>query len=126
MLIDNADRGFPVHMNLALTDRNKVTKSNGGESNDDEANRILRRLKSQNHQLTEVKSLYNSFKFFPKNQQFFNIIIFNLQEVGRKSERITLLEKEKSSLIRELFQARSQPQNRALGVPHLSDDNTLM
>lgn len=31
-----------------------------------------------------------------------------VQEVGRKSERITMLEKEKSSLIRELFQARSQ------------------
>ena len=35
--------------------------------------------------------------------------LLSLQEVGRKSERITMLEKEKSSLIRELFQARSQP-----------------
>jgi hypothetical protein len=58
MLIDNADRGFPVHMNLALTDRNKVAKPNSSNSNEEETNRILRRLKSQNHQLTEVKSLY--------------------------------------------------------------------
>lgn len=54
MLIDNADRGFPVHMNLALTDRNKVAKP--GEANEEEANRIMRRLKSQNHQLTEVSN----------------------------------------------------------------------
>ena len=58
MLIDNADRGFPVHMNLALTDRSKVAKPNSSNSNEEETNRILRRLKSQNHQLTEVKSLY--------------------------------------------------------------------
>nr|CAG4647186.1 EOG090X08VB [Megafenestra aurita]SVE92487.1 EOG090X08VB [Megafenestra aurita] len=103
MLIENADRGFPAHMNLALADRNKITKASGDgadETNEEEINRILRRLKSQNHQLTE--------------------------EVGRKSERITMLEKEKSSLIRELFQVRSQPSNRLLGGHHLPDDNTLM
>nr|SVE71776.1 EOG090X08VB [Daphnia similis]SVE72402.1 EOG090X08VB [Daphnia similis] len=82
VLIENADRGFPAHMNLALADRRKVTKAPGDggidENNEEEVNRILRRLKIQNHQLTE--------------------------EVGRKSERITMLEKEKGSLIRELFQ----------------------
>lgn len=57
MLIENADRGFPAHMNLALADRNKVAKTPGDgvdENNEEEVNRILRRLKSQNHQLTEV------------------------------------------------------------------------
>nr|CAG4641826.1 EOG090X08VB [Eurycercus lamellatus] len=102
MLIDNADRGFPVHMNLALADRNKLGNKPAGndDNSEEEVNRILRRLKSQNHQLTE--------------------------EVGRKSERITMLEKEKSSLIRELFQARSQPANRTAGNPHVPDDNTLI
>ena len=56
MLIDNADRGFPVHMNLALADRNKLPGGRPGvdeqNNEDDESNRILRRLKSQNHQLT--------------------------------------------------------------------------
>merc|ERR1712071_724935 len=101
MLIENADRGFPVHMNLALADRNKINKPTSGNSedpNDEEVVRSLRRLKSQNHQLTE--------------------------EVGRKSERITMLEKEKSSLIRELFSARSQPPGRMNGP--IPDDNTLM
>lgn len=58
MLIDNADRGFPVHMNLALTDRNKATSGRNGSdelgNDDDETSRIFRRLKAQNHQLTEV------------------------------------------------------------------------
>nr|SVE70521.1 EOG090X08VB [Daphnia similis] len=104
VLIENADRGFPAHMNLALADRRKVTKAPGDggidENNEEEVNRILRRLKIQNHQLTE--------------------------EVGRKSERITMLEKEKGSLIRELFQVRSQPSNRTNSNHHIADDNTLM
>nr|SVE75222.1 EOG090X08VB [Daphnia dolichocephala] len=103
VLIENADRGFPAHMNLALADHKKITKVPGegviDENSEEEVNRILRRLKTQNHQLTE--------------------------EVGRKSERITMLEKEKSSLIRELFQVRSQPSNRIVGNP-IADDNTLM
>lgn len=101
LLIENADRGFPVHMNLALADPNKIHKTSGGnlpDANDEEVLRSLRRLKSQNHQLTE--------------------------EVGRKSERITVLEKEKSSLIRELFSARSQQPSRMNGP--IPDDNTLM
>lgn len=60
MLIENADRGFPAHMNLVLADRNKITKVSGegtDENNDEEVNRILRRLKAQNHQLTEVLNL---------------------------------------------------------------------
>lgn len=63
MLIENADRGFPAHMNLALADRNKISKAPGeaaDENNEEEVNRILRRLKSQNHQLTEVNGFYIS------------------------------------------------------------------
>nr|CAG4648032.1 EOG090X08VB [Moina brachiata]SVE93101.1 EOG090X08VB [Moina brachiata] len=106
MLIENADRGLPNHMNLALIDRNKIAKtleSNAlDDSNGDEVGRMLRRLKIQNHQLTE--------------------------EVGRKSERITMLEKDKSSLIRELFQARSQTSTRNTGTQllHHPDDTTLI
>lgn len=39
-----------------------------------------------------------------------------------------MLEKEKGSLIRELFQARSQPSARNLGgqILHQPDDTTLM
>lgn len=57
LLIENADRGFPVHMNLALADPNKIHKAAGGDSqdtNEEEVIRSLRRLKAQNHQLTEV------------------------------------------------------------------------
>nr|SVE83747.1 EOG090X08VB [Daphnia pulex] len=58
VLIDSSDRGFPAHMNLALADRNKVPKLPGDgavdDNNDEEVNRILRRLKTQNHQLTEA------------------------------------------------------------------------
>nr|CAG4640994.1 EOG090X08VB [Eulimnadia texana] len=96
LLVENSDRGLPAHMNLAVADRNKKTLVDNG----DEAARAVRRLKDQNRQLTE--------------------------EVGRKSERISLLEKEKSALIRELFQSRAQQQHQAIrpGVP--SDDNTFM
>jgi len=122
MLVENSDRGFPSHMNLAMADRNKtpnvVAKSNNGKpattganadvdsnASDEESVRIVRRLKDQNHQLTE--------------------------EVGRKSDRIAMLEKEKSSLIRELFQARSQNVSSAAVTainhrPPASDDNAFM
>ena len=62
MLIENSDRGFPMHMNLALADRNKINKpaqnGNSEEQSEEEVNRILRRLKSQNHQLTEVMRVH--------------------------------------------------------------------
>ncbi|KAJ4436128.1 hypothetical protein ANN_18755 [Periplaneta americana] len=57
---------------------------------------ILSRLKQQNHLLTE--------------------------EVSKKSERITALEREKASLIRELFQTRTQ--NRRANEPQ--DDTAFM
>jgi len=48
-------------------------------------------------------------------------VTFLLQEVSKKSERITALEREKASLIRELFQTRSQ--NRRGSEPQ--DDNFM-
>ena len=65
MLIENADRGYPAHMNLALTDRNKFAKGVDGnveENSEEQVNRILRRLKTQNHQLTEVKEQLMRFE----------------------------------------------------------------
>nr|SVE84350.1 EOG090X08VB [Daphnia pulex] len=57
VLIDSADRGFPAHMNLALADRNKVPKLPGDgavdDNNDEEVNRILRRLRSEGSVLQE-------------------------------------------------------------------------
>ena len=77
MLVENSDRGFPSHMNLAMADRNKtpnvVAKSNSGKpaatganadadsnASDEESVRIVRRLKNQNHQLTEVHGTFLS------------------------------------------------------------------
>uniref|UniRef100_T1IY66 EF-hand domain-containing protein n=1 Tax=Strigamia maritima TaxID=126957 RepID=T1IY66_STRMM len=72
-LVESSERGFPLHMNLAIQ---PVQLKRNQDDN------TVRRLREQNHLLTE--------------------------EVGQKSERITQLEREKSALIRELFQARTQ------------------
>lgn len=73
---------FPVHMNLAIRPLNGIR---GGDPNQPKQlvvnPNLVNKLKEQNKMLTE--------------------------EVGRKCERITQLEREKSSLIRELFQART-------------------
>ncbi|KAM7304320.1 hypothetical protein ISCGN_014220 [Ixodes scapularis] len=82
-LIDSSEKGFPMHMNLAVQPPPYVLHQNS----------IVQRLKEQNHLLTE--------------------------EVSRKSEVIAQLEREKATLIRELFQARSQ------GKGHV-DETTLM
>ena len=84
LLIENADRGFPVHMNLALADPNKIHKVVGDSShdtNDEEVLRSLRRLKSQNHQLTEVISIVSLLQPFICNGKCsteFNNMIFCL------------------------------------------------
>lgn len=77
-LVESSEKGFPLHMNLAVR-QPPLQPRLRPESAQDE--KVVRRLKEQNHQLTE--------------------------EVSKKSERITQLEREKSALIRELFQARS-------------------
>ncbi|CAN7937021.1 unnamed protein product [Ixodes hexagonus] len=82
-LIDSSEKGFPMHMNLAVQPPPYELHQTS----------IVQRLKEQNHLLTE--------------------------EVSRKSEVIAQLEREKATLIRELFQARSQ------GKGHV-DETTLM
>ncbi|XP_041368915.1 suppressor APC domain-containing protein 2-like [Gigantopelta aegis] len=69
-LIESSEKGFPLHMNLAVTPHQPrfATES------------TIKMLKGQNRQLT--------------------------QEVTQKSDKITQLEREKGTLIRELFEAR--------------------
>lgn len=49
-----------------------------------------------------------------------------VQEIGQKSERISLLEQEKSSLLRELYQARSLLQSRKADDINLHDQMAFM
>ncbi|XP_043201239.1 suppressor APC domain-containing protein 2-like [Amphibalanus amphitrite] len=103
-LIDSSHRGFPLHMNLALSPGRPAaaaaaTVAAGGgapapSATSPTTERTVRRLRAQNTQLTE--------------------------EVAQRSERITALEREKASLIRELFNARSEPRR-----PH-PDETTLI
>ncbi|XP_067118787.1 suppressor APC domain-containing protein 2 [Centruroides vittatus] len=76
-LMDSSEKGFLLHMNLAVRPPVMYNKLQ-----QDSAQTIIQRLREQNQMLTE--------------------------EVGKKSELITQLEREKCLLIRELFQARSQ------------------
>lgn len=73
---------FPIHMNLAIRPLNGLVKMDPNQPKQLVVNpNLVNKLKEQNRLLTE--------------------------EVTRKCERITQLEREKSSLIRELFQART-------------------
>ncbi|XP_074599545.1 uncharacterized protein LOC141853923 [Brevipalpus obovatus] len=99
-LMDNS-RGFPLHMNLAIRPNLGNPQLIGYDINRQEAlnNAAIQRLKEQNRQLTE--------------------------EVGIKSEKITILEREKSALIRELFQSQSNPVQKTT-LNDENDDNTFM
>jgi len=83
-----ADMSFPVGMNLALGGRTSLNLS-ASARDQREMERQISRLKDQNKLLTE--------------------------EVGKKSNSITLLDQEKGALIRELFQARSRVRQAELG-----------
>ncbi|XP_014786019.1 putative uncharacterized protein DDB_G0282499 [Octopus bimaculoides] len=83
-LIESSEKGFPLHMNLAVSNIGQTIPSDEGR---------MKMLKEQNRQLT--------------------------QEISTKCDKITLLEQEKSALIRELFESRSQ------NKPNL-DDTTFM
>ncbi|XP_076046310.1 suppressor APC domain-containing protein 2 [Oratosquilla oratoria] len=96
-LMEASEHGLPAHMNLAI--RNTAGSSVGvdgteGREDVEEQARLSGRLKKQNHLLTE--------------------------EVSKKSDRITVLEREKAALLRELFQARSQQRQTSSG------DSTFM
>ena len=93
----DSEKRFPLHMNLAL--RPLTYESNHSrlyEKMENINNVTIQRLKEQNRLLTE--------------------------EVSRKSDKITKLEREKSALIRELFQARS---NNGQELKD-NDENTFM
>ncbi|CAG2166792.1 unnamed protein product [Oppiella nova] len=98
----DSERGFPIHMNLAIRPINTQLMAN--RSNDPNRQQqfvvnpnVMNRLKEQNRLLTE--------------------------EVSKKCERITQLEREKSSLIREIFQSRTQTINK---VKTEAEDTTFM
>lgn len=102
-LMDNS-RGFPVYINLPVRPQPHSGSSISSQKSLDSNRQALhsatiQRLKEQNRMLTE--------------------------EVGMKSEKITILEREKSALIRELFQnqsnsAQKSPSNEA------TDDNSFV
>ncbi|XP_013387793.1 suppressor APC domain-containing protein 2 [Lingula anatina] len=90
-LIDSSEKGFPLHMNLAVGDRLPRTTSTSSE----QEQHVTQMVKAQNRMLTT--------------------------EISQKSDRITQLEREKASLIRELFEARSK------GAKNVnSEDTTFM
>ncbi|KAK8741647.1 hypothetical protein OTU49_002318 [Cherax quadricarinatus] len=104
-LMEATEHGLPSHMNLAICSntstavagsnhRNSGARGQVADSGDQE--RIIIRLKDQNHLLTE--------------------------EVSNKSERITVLEREKAALLRELFQSRSSHHH----LQGASADSTFM
>ncbi|XP_060069771.1 suppressor APC domain-containing protein 2-like [Ylistrum balloti] len=83
-LMESSEKGFPLHMNLAVRSTNSTMYPE----------ETIKMLKDQNRQLT--------------------------QEVGQKGETISKLEKEKATLVRDLFEARSQ------NKPTNYDDTTFM
>ncbi|XP_046370267.1 suppressor APC domain-containing protein 2-like isoform X2 [Haliotis rufescens] len=82
-LTDSSEKGFPLHMNLAMGPTANLRMNNSS----------VKMLKDQNRQLTK--------------------------EVSQKSDKITQLEQEKSTLIRELFESRSKHKTNY-------DDTTFM
>ncbi|XP_054158086.1 suppressor APC domain-containing protein 2-like [Oppia nitens] len=101
-LYDN-ERGFPIHMNLAIRPISAQMTINGRYNDPNRQQQfvvnpnVVNRLRDQNRLLTD--------------------------EVSKKCERITQLEREKSALIRELFQSRTQTINK---VKTDTDDTTFM
>lgn len=92
-----ADMSFPLGMNLALGARGRPTQSANNKEMKEMERQIIR-LKDQNKLLTE--------------------------EVGKKSNAITVLDQEKGALIRELFQARSRVRQAEMNDP--SGEATFM
>lgn len=87
------ERGFPVHMNLA------IRPANSNDANKLVVNpNLVNKLREHNRLLTD--------------------------EVSKKSERVTVLEREKAALIRELFQARQQSLSKL--KTDINDDSTFM
>lgn len=118
-LISSWERGgLPLHMNLAF-----LSAPTSAQLQQD----MLSRLKQQNHRLTEV--MYNNNALYKKNSESINLIYLFMQkqEVSKKSQRIALLEQEKDSLVRELYNRQSGlVQSRRATMIHEQHDQTFM
>lgn len=88
-LVDSSEKGFPLHMNLALSQPLPKQRPENTETSN-----IVAMLKGQNRLLT--------------------------QEVSQKSDKISQLEREKATLIRDMFESRSKNRNANY------DDTTFM
>ncbi|RWS14471.1 suppressor APC domain-containing protein 2-like isoform X4 [Dinothrombium tinctorium] len=98
-LIDS-ENGYPMHMNLAFKSSNPLNYATRGinppPNNYNTFDRMkIQRLQEQNMLLTE--------------------------EVGRKSEQITQLERDKSALIKELYQTRT---NKSINQRMMDNENS--
>lgn len=62
-----------------------------------------------------IDCLFLKFKLYVTNIFFPPLF----QEVSKKSERITALEREKAALIRELFQSRAQNRRNDIGQDNI-------
>ncbi|GFS21833.1 suppressor APC domain-containing protein 2-like [Elysia marginata] len=91
-LIDSSEKGFPLHMNLAMSSRLRLGPAGSGHL-DAASAKELQSLREQNRQLQ--------------------------QEMGQHREQLGQLEREKASLVRDLFEARAK--NRPS-----HDDTTFM
>lgn len=97
----DAGQNFPIHMNLAIRPLNGLPSLLTSQAETQLSPQLIangRMDPNQPRQLVVNPNLVNKLK--EQNRLL-------TDEVTRKSERITQLEREKSSLIRELFQART-------------------
>ena len=78
----SSDMSFPMSINLAVGGAASASVANNNNSQPKDLERQIGRLKDQNRLLTE--------------------------EVSKKSRAMTVLDQEKSALIRDLFQARAR------------------
>lgn len=102
---ENRD-GFPLHMNLAVHSSSHLNHV-----------QVLSQLKRQNHVLSRV-SCISFVDFF-----FSSIFNFNFfQEIGHKTEKINTLEREKASLLREVYQMRRKS-DQPIGKTQPVQDN---
>ncbi|CAG2101089.1 unnamed protein product [Medioppia subpectinata] len=98
----DSERGFPIHMNLAIRPISAQLTIRPNDPNRPQFvvnPNVMNRLKEQNRLLTE--------------------------EVSKKCDRITQLEREKSALIRELFQSRTQTITK-VKTDTTAEDTTFM
>lgn len=73
--------------------------------------------------------MYNNNALYKKNSESINLIYLFMQkqEVSKKSQRIALLEQEKDSLVRELYNRQSGlVQSRRATMIHEQHDQTFM